>query len=66
MTGRPPWRDRAVWRVARRVALDLSRETIAARLGVSLKRMIEYENGRVKPGDRVAQAWDDTLYREAD
>jgi len=66
MTGRPPWRDRAVWRVARRVALDLSRETIAARLGVSLKRMIEYENGRVKPGDRVAQAWDDALYREAD
>ena len=66
MTGRPPWRDRAVWRVARRESLGLSRETIAARLGVSLRRMAFLETGVHKPGDEFARAWDDALYREVD
>ena len=60
-----PWRDRATWRVARRESLKLSREVIAARLGVSLKRMSFLETGLNKPSEEFARAWDDALYREA-
>ena len=66
MTGRPAWRDRAIWRRARRESLGLARETVAARLGLTVKQLTFYETGVNKPTVELARAWDDALYREVD
>jgi len=65
MTGRPPWRDLAIWYTARRMKLGISREVLAARLGISVKRFAEYERGRTCPSDTIAHAWDNALWKEA-
>jgi len=64
VSGRPAWRERAVWRQARREALGLSREAIAARLGVSVKRFGMLERGVNRPGDVIERAWDAALFKE--
>lgn len=66
MTGRPPWRDLALARMTRRLAAGLSRETVAARVGIDARRLASYENGRNKPSDAEARAWDAALWRAVD
>ena len=66
MTGRPSWKDRARERRARRVALAISPAIVAERLGVSERRFAKLERGVNCPGERLARAWDDALFRPAE
>jgi len=65
MTGRPPWRDVAIWRVKQRENLGLTRAVVAARLGISVARMAYLETGKNRPNEIMARAWEQALWREA-
>jgi ribosome-binding protein aMBF1 (putative translation factor) len=66
MTGRPFWRVQATWRRARRETLGLSREVLAARLGVTSRRLAFMESLIYKPSEKLARAWEAALYQEVD
>ena len=57
MTGTPAWRFRALQRRKLREELGLSVETIAARIGVSVRRFKALESGVNRPKSGTDRFW---------